>query len=244
MRKALFDELPYWLQGNFTVTGREPEDENKDDNSDDVDDEDEDDDSDDDEEGGGSGDDSKKKDDSKEDTSQLKKALRKERQDRKNAQRELRKIQREGKNKENSDELAEARESLATATERIGKLGPKYRDLEVNSKIRELAREMDFIDITDVLDGIKREDIEVDQDEDDPSEVEVDEDSVKDALEALAKRKPHWLKSSATDDEEDGEDDAEGGKPKVKSGSKMRGRKKTNGTKKDEASLRATYPSL
>ena len=71
--------------------------------------------------------------------------------------------------------------------------------------------------------------IDIDQDEDDPSDVEVDENQLEQALKKLAKAKPHLL--------------GDGSSSGTPTGSKFNGSSK-GGKKLDEESLKAVYPAL
>lgn len=180
----------------------------------------------------------------KKSTAGLKSALRKERQSRRDLQRQLKNLQREleglkttskpkkkgeGKEEESEDDekSAEALQKAAQAEERVEKLAAKLATNAVDTII--LKHTGDFKDPDDVLRFINRKEIDFDQDDDDPSSVEVDEDSVKDAVKALKKAKPYLLKSR---DER-----------LTKSGSKMNGRKKKDSGPTDEQ-LRSKYSAL
>lgn len=234
-------DLPSWLRGIFLFGDPKDDDdegkkdeEDEDSEDDDEDDEDEDDVDDDSQKGGGSDDKKKSKED---DNAELLKALRSERKERKKLARELKRTQREKSSKKDSEDEQALGEKLTASEARVAKFGPKFRTLALNAVIREEAKDLGFVDMDDVLTGIDREDIDVEQDDEDPSEVTIDRDSVKEALAELKEKKPHWLKSSKDEDEDEDEE-----RP-VKSGSKMSGKKK-KGTKTDEQTLRTRYPSL
>lgn len=167
------------------------------------------------------------------DVENLKSALQKERRGRKEAERENRKLKREQADaKQNQDnEASEAEQAKAeTAKERSKseKLAVRLRDTAVDNLILKHAGDQ-FADLDDVLKLINRELIDVDQDEEDPAEVTVDEDSVKDAVKKLAKSKPHLLKVVG-----------EGGS---RTGSEFGGGKKESDALSEEA-LMARYPAL
>lgn len=164
----------------------------------------------------------------------LKSALQKERKDRREAQRELRKVRRaqEEQQQNKDDQASEADVARAeTAKERTKseRLATRLRDTAVDNLILKYSGDQ-FADLDDVLKLIDRELIDVDQDEDDPADVSVDEDSVKDAVKKLAKSKPHLLKVVG-----------EGGE---RTGSEFGGRKKGSDDALSEETLMARYPAL
>lgn len=221
-KRALFEKLSSVL----VLTGFDDDDtDDGDDDTDDDDDEGEEDD--------------KKKDPPKskgDDVEGLKKALKAERQLRRQAQRELKEKARkdasdksEEDNRKNSEEAIEAKVKVSRLADRLAKEA-------VDNAIVRLAAEMKFADLEDPLGLIKRADIDFDQDADDPSEISVDLDSVREALEDLAKRKPHLLKSKESDDDDeddDGDDNRKGNRKTGSTGSRGAGKHKSK--KKSEA---------
>lgn len=175
-------------------------------------------------------------DDSKKGNAGLKSALRKERMARKRAERQLRKFREreqppKGQKKktdkeEESEDKDESSEELAAAKAQGERLAKRLKDNAVDTMILRHAER--FKDPEDLLRLIDRADIDIDQDDDDPSEIEVDEESVADAVKALAKKKPHLLKTK---------------EERVASGSKFGGRRKKSNQPSDE-SLREKFPAL
>ena len=222
MRRAL---LPLHLR-NITIVGFEDEtpeqklareakeaaDKKKDDDDDDDDDGDE------------------GKEGKSENTDGLKSALQKERAERKKLEKEQKALQKrleEIDNKDKSD-TDKAKEDAAKSKATTEKLAAQLKMVAVNNVIIKLAGTQKFRDMDDALQLIDRELIEVDQDEDDPSQVTVDEASIKTALEKLAKKKPHLILA-------DGQED--------KSGSKFNGKKQST-KEADEEMLKRQYPAL
>jgi len=165
-----------------------------------------------------------------ENTDGLKSALQKERRERKRLEkeaRELKKFKDEAEGKEKSD-TDKAKEDASKAESKAQRLAAKLRDSALDNAIIKVAGGLKFRDIDDALKLIDRDAIDIDQDDDDPSEISLDEDSVKAALEKLAKAKPHLIVA-----EGQGE----------KSGSKFNGGKKP-GKQTDEEVLRNKYPAL
>lgn len=163
-------------------------------------------------------------------TDGLKSALQKERRERKRLEREakeLKKFKDEAEGREKSD-TDKAKEDASKAESKAQKLAAKLRDSALDNAIIKAAGGLKFRDIDDALKLIDRDAIDVDQDDDDPSEINLDEDSVKAALEKLAKAKPHLIMA-------DGQGE--------KSGSKFNGGKKPT-KQTDEEVLRSKYPAL
>jgi len=177
------------------------------------------------EEGEGSG-------EEKPDVDGLKSALSKERKGRREAERELRKLKRtqdehQQTKDEESSEVKKTQAQLEAERTKSVKLADRLQQTAVDNLILRFAGTQ-FADTDDVLKLIDRADIDVDQDEDDPSDITIDEDTVKDAVKKLAKAKPHLLKIEG----ENGE-----------TGGQFGGRKKT-GDEMSEEALMARYPAI
>lgn len=163
-------------------------------------------------------------------TDGLKSALQKERRERKRLEREAKELKKfkdeaEGKTKSDTDK---AKEDASKAESKAQKLAVKLRDSALDNAIIKAAGGLKFRDIDDALKLVDRDAIDIEQDDDDPSEIDLDEESVKTALEKLAKAKPHLIVA-----EGQGE----------KSGSKFNGGKKPS-KQTDEDVLRSKYPAL
>lgn len=230
-------ELPWWFQDIIGFEGEddsaeeteEEEDEKSEDDSDDSSDheEDESDEDEDDEEG-----EKPKKKSDKPDIDGLKSALRKERIERKKLQREIARLKKpvpEPPKKKDDEKPAEKDESPPKSDNGVSeKLAAKLLTNAVDTAIIRYAG-ADFVDVGDMLRLIDRSEIDVDQNEDDPSEIEVDAESVQDAIKALRKSKPYLVKVAKGD--------------QATSGSKFGGKKK-NKTELTEEQLRKKYPAL
>lgn len=160
----------------------------------------------------------------------LKSALAKERKAAKDAQRALKAAQKrldelDSKDKSDTDK---AKDEASKATALNAKLALRLRTTAVDNAIIQLAGSLNFRDVDDALQLVNRELIEIEQDDDDPSEIDLDKASVKAALEKLAKAKPHLIAA-----EGQGE----------KSGSKFNGKKQST-KDADEEALRKLYPAL
>ena len=127
------------------------------------------------------------------------------------------------------DAVTQEKTKREQAEARAQKLAEGFRTSEVNRVVREVARELHFHDPSDALVSSVLSAIEVEQDEDDPSVVEVDEASVQRAVKSLAAKKKHLVKSGTDDDEP--------------SGSPFGGRRKGKKPTKDEEYIEL-YPSL
>lgn len=166
----------------------------------------------------------------KEDNSGLKSALQKERAARKNLEREMRKLQSAEEDRANADksEVERAKAAETKAAEKVAALATKLRDTALENAITKAANAAKFRDPSDAMALISRSDITVDQDEDNPADIEIDEKSVERAVKALAAKKPHLVLA-------DGDEAPSGGKF-------AGGRKDQNKT--DDEALRAKYPSI
>lgn len=169
-------------------------------------------------------------DEQKPDVTGLKSALAKERAENKRKDKELKRLQKAQQAKEDAEksDLEKAQGEAEANKAKAEKLAAGFLKTSLNSAIRAEAEKAGFIDIDDALNGISRDDLEFEQDEDDPSDVDIDLKSVQKAVKALATKKPHFLKKG-TDD----------GEP---SGSQFGGSKKKKKSSDDE--LRERYPSL
>jgi hypothetical protein len=217
-------ELPFWLR-NTIIFGRE-KDEDKGEEGDGEGDDGEDDGEESGEGEGGEGGSSSDGDD----TEGLKKALVAERREKRKLEREnkrLKKAQDSSKQDEEKD-LAETKKSLSTEQEKTRKLAARLLNGARDAAILKVARDLGFIDETDALTDDIRQAVDVDQDDEDPSEIDIDEDSVKRAVKALATKKKHLV--GEVNDEE-------------RSGSKYRRDKKVDEKTADEK-LKDMYPSL
>jgi len=168
--------------------------------------------------------------DKPENTDALKSALRKERNLRKKEERDRKALAKrldELDSKEKS-ETDKAKEDASKAESKAQRLAVALKTTAVDNAIIKAAGKLKFRDIDDALKLVDREAIDVEQDDDDPSNVDLDEESVKSALESLAKTKPHLILA-------DGQED--------KSGSKFAGSRKSQ-KDMDEDALIEKFPAL
>lgn len=165
----------------------------------------------------------------KEDTEGLRKALIAERKANKANARELKKLRRLQESTKNKDETEKDAAIRERDEEKVktGKLATRLEREAVNSVIVRHATKLGFRDLEDALALVDRSAFVVDQDEDDPSDIDIDEDSIKVALNALKTKKPHLILSAS--EQRPSGDNAGGG-----------------GGKQDltEEQLRVLYPSL
>lgn len=119
------------------------------------------------------------------------KALRAERKKRREAEREARRAKKAEPGEKNKEENTQELEA-----ERIknSKLADRLRQKEIDDAIRQAATKLNFIDPSDALIDEVRREIDVEQDEDDPTDIDIDFDSVSDAVKDLADRKKHLLR--------------------------------------------------
>lgn len=127
------------------------------------------------------------------------------------------------------EDLATAQNREREATARAEKLAAGLLQRDINATIEKVARELKFLDPDDAISGVDRTLIESDQDDEDPTDILVNEETVRTAVKALAAKKPHFIRTG-TDD---------GGA----TGSPFGGRK--GGSKKStDDTLRDLYPAL
>lgn len=164
----------------------------------------------------------------------LKSALRKERRERKKFERELKKRQQADSENKDADQVQEALDKVRKSDETVARLAARLKEQAVERAILRHAK--DFADPEDAVLLINRDDLDIDQDDDDPLDISIDDDSVKDAVRALAKKKPHLLSGGKSGGGQSNED-ATGSK--IGSG----GRKGTD-QQATEQRYREMYPAL
>lgn len=125
----------------------------------------------------------------------LKSALQKERADRKALEKQLKVFMDQQKAKEDAEktEVQRLTDSSAAQVAKLEKLASGFRNNAVEAAVLKAAADAKFRDPSDALRAEVLSAIGVEQDEDDPSNVTVDLDTVKDAVKALGKSKPHYL---------------------------------------------------
>ena len=179
---------------------------------------------------------SETEDDGKPDVDKLKSALKKERQLRRGLSKELRGLKqfKEGKETEENAEETKASKQLPGLKATNQKLAAALRKQAVEMAITRHASALNFHDPEDAVSRLW-EKVEVDQDDDDPSTVDIDDDEVVDLLKDLAKKKPYLIRSESGKGEEETE--------LSPSGSKFNQKRKT-GTQVDDATLAARFPAM
>lgn len=222
------NELPEWLR-NAIICGADGEDDNEGENDPDPDD-----DSDDGDDGTNEGDDGAPR--PEDPTVKLRSALDKERKLRREERKKRIAAEREAKakadteaSKEEAADLKKAQEELAAASEKTSKLAARLLKKEVNDAILAEARAQKFIDPTDALVETVISEVDVDQDDEDPADIDIDEASVKAAVKKLADKKKHLISVSGTQEP---------------SGGRFNRRQGGDKEKTSEQKLRETYPSL
>lgn len=225
-------ELPHWLLAIGDIIGAEGDDDSGDQSGDDD------------------GDEGDENDDDASDASEehddaddpkvkgLKTALATERASNKSNAKELKRLERElkkakaaqdEKELEEKSEVEQAKTKATKAEEKATKLAAGLLKRDIDSAIEKAARDAGFIDIDDALSGVDRSKITFEQDEDDPSDIDIDLATVKAEVKGLASRKKHLIRSGTED-----------GEP---TGSTFGGSKRKKG-KLDDDSLKERYPSL
>lgn len=206
------EEEPWWLDLNIIGFDEDDDDDSDDEDDDDLDDEDEDDE---DSEDDDSEDDDEDEDDDEEDDEDdekkskkskgknvagLKSALQKERMGHKKYKRLYDRERKKNKSsstpppkkdKQNQQDQNQQEDKGPSDRERL--LAKKLADQAVDNAILAQASTMGFIDPKDAVHLVKRSDIVFDQDEEDPTEIDIDEESIEDALKKLKARKKHLV---------------------------------------------------
>lgn len=222
------NELPEWLR-NAIIRGADGEDDNEGDNDpDDGDDPNEGDDGDE-----GENDGAPKPEDP---TLKLRSALEKERKLRREERKKRIAAEREVKSKadtaaseQEASDLKKAQEEAAAASEKTTKLAARLLKKEIHDAILTEARNQKFIDPTDALVDDVISEVDADQDDEDPTDIDIDGTSVKAAVKKLADRKKHLISVSGTQEP---------------SGGRFNRRQGGDKGNASEQKLRETYPSL
>lgn len=235
-----YDQLPEWLKLAGLIIGAEG-DEGQDGSQDSGNDS-----GDDDEpnESGDSGSDDDTPEDERHDDADdpkvkgLKSSLAAERAANKTNAREVRRLQRELKAATKDQEERELREKSEVeqatakqqkAEEKVTRLAAGLKRSAIQQAIESAAREAKFIDTDDAVQGVDWDKIDVEQDDDDPSDIVVDTKTVVAEVKALANRKKHLIQKGTDDGEKTGSSFAGGGGKKGKL---------------DDEELKRKYPAL
>lgn len=138
----------------------------------------------------------------KEDVKKLKEAARKERVEKRALAKELKELKGQKQTEQVQEETKQVEQQQRVNDERLAKLAAGFRDARVEQVVAKVAAALNAASPEDVYDHLKLRnfpDIDVDQDDDDPTKVTVDEDDVKAAVKKVLKAKPHWVKGAAGD---------------------------------------------
>lgn len=170
------------------------------------------------------------------DTEGLKKALAAERLARKAADKQVAAYTKAEKVKSDAEltEVERLKGVAEASTAKATKLAAGFRTTRIEQAVVRAATAAKFIDPSDALTPAVLASIGVEQDEDDPTEVTIDEATVQAAIKKLAKDRPHWISSGVV-------------KPAaaVKSGSSFSGAARaTAGTDADKAQMMKDFPAL
>ena len=163
-------------------------------------------------------------------TKGLRSALAAERKANKDREKELKTLRKAKDDRDLSekDEVEQANTKAERATARADKLAAGLLKRDVDSAIRTAAEAAGFIDVSDALDGVDRSLLSIDQDEDDPTVITLDDKAVALLVKNLGIKKPHFLKKG-TDD----------GEPSGSQFGRRSNRKQT-----DDEAYKESYPSL
>lgn len=171
-----------------------------------------------------------------EDVSGLKSALQKERDEKKALEKELKTFRKAKDDKDLAEksEIEQATTKAQRAEEKATKLAAGFRNSAVRTAVLEAAGKAKFRDPSDALRPEVIDAIGVEQDEDDPTKVTIDQASVTNAIKALAAAKKHYIASPN-----------EGvGQQRTKSGSSFGGSGKDTNRSAEQQALVNRYPAL
>ena len=162
----------------------------------------------------------------------LKAALQAERLKAKQQERRANSLAKKQKDKELAEmgELDAAKSKLTESQDKVSKLASGILRRDLDAAIRKAAEKANFVDVEDAVALVNRSSLTYTQDEDDPSDIEIDLKTITAEVKRIAQGKPHFIKGQgASDDDED------------PSGSKFgrKGKKKTS-----EEELKEKYPAL
>jgi len=137
------------------------------------------------------------------------------------AEKERKRLAKLQENKElgEKDEDEQKATKLTAAEEKVARLAAKALKTSVDAAIIKAAEKANFLDPEDALAGVDRTDL-AEQDDDDPSDITLDDREIEKRVKALAAKKPHYVKSGTSDNEPTGGQFGAGKKPKPKGDSK------------------------
>lgn len=170
-------------------------------------------------------------------TRKLRSALRKERAARREAEKKAPKSKKP-KGRQSPAQEDEDDADTEQLKQQAARLAQRLRTQEIEKVVSRAARKMGFVDEEDAVRLIDEGELDIEQDDEDPTRVRIDADSIKDALEKLKEEKPHLIRQP--DDEEDEEDEDEGEKPRVSKFNKKKGSRQ----QLTDEELRKRYPGL
>lgn len=151
-------------------------------------------------------DDDDDKDDDDKDVDGLKSALAKERRERRKLEKAAaarEKADADEKSKE-ADAVAHAQKKEQEARDKVSKLASGLLQRELDSAIRKEAEKQGFIDPADAIDGVDRNSLTYEQDDEDPTDIDIDAKSIEKVVKGLAARKPHFIKTGTDDGQRTG----------------------------------------
>jgi hypothetical protein len=145
--------------------------------------------------GQGSGDAGQGESGTGDDATALKTALDRERRDRKALDKELKALRAADKTRKDAEltEVERLQKQTETDSAKVTKLAQGFKDSAVKAAIIAAATDAKFRDPSDALRPEILSAVGVEQDEDDPTKVEVDTTGLKDLIKKLAKDKPHYV---------------------------------------------------
>jgi len=164
--------------------------------------------------------------------------LARERKERKNLAAKVAAFERAQREREDADktDLEKSVGQVDTLKGQVAKLSEGYLRTTVANKVSAVAAELGYNDPNDavlLIQSTGHAGVDIEQDPDDPTKVEIDEGQLTKVLKAALKARPHWAKEGS------GEDPTKG------TGSQFRGGTGPRGDKQmDEQALEEAYPFL
>ncbi|MCA1800480.1 MAG: hypothetical protein LC687_05015 [Actinobacteria bacterium] len=194
-------QLPYWLTQDLVIRGAEDESSGSDESGEGAGSDDGGDDGNQGSDGSSEGEESSS-DSSGDNLEGLKAALRRERQINRENTKKLTKLERESTRRSQTEqsELERTKEELSASSTRAKTLAEGFLKVKLDRAIEKAAAKARFRDTDDALAMVDRSAIVVDQDEENPADIELDTKSVEDAVKKLASSKRHLISSGTEDD--------------------------------------------
>lgn len=162
----------------------------------------------------------------------LKAALAAERAKAKREERRANALAKEKKTRELAEmgELEQAQTKVTESQDKISRLAAGILRRDLDAAIRSAAVKANFVDPEDAVALVNRSALTYEQDEDDPSDIDIDLKTIQAEVKRIAQKKPHFIRGQENTDEDDEPTGSE---------FKRKGKKRTT-----EEALMEKYPAL